>query len=84
MRRFSGVSEDLERSVIFNGLVFRGLERRNNRTNIVRVFCLRNSKSTIRQKNRPGGRFSDLFWIGSPVLWNQLVGQLGNFFDAFV
>ena len=45
--------------VFFNGLVFRGLERRVDRTKIVRVFCIRNSKSTITQKKTAPGRFSD-------------------------
>jgi hypothetical protein len=48
--------------VFFNGLVFRGLERRVDKTKIVRVFCIRNSKSTITQKKPPRGRFSDNFY----------------------
>ena len=70
--------------VFFNGLVFRGLERRVDRTKIVRVFCIRNSKSTITQKKPPRGRFLWLTFINLLILRNKLAGKLRYLFEAFI
>jgi len=54
---FGGIGK----TVFFYGLVFRGLERRNDTTKIVRVFWICNSKSTIPLKKTAPfiGRFTD-------------------------
>ena len=87
IKRIEKNAEDFLRNwrepVIFNGLVFRGLERRVDKTKIVRVFCIRNSKSTITQKKPPWGG-SLITYINLLILGNKLAGKLRYLFEAFI